>query len=327
MALTSDDPIATPVAVVNRSVTECDRLAASDQDRARPPEVPGVLWDRIDADAAIPACIKAVEENPRVARYLYNLGRAYQKLGARPGLDEAERGRALRSARLSYDDATKRGYVSALNDLAVLYENGDGVEANNALAIDLLKKAAQQGDPLAMYNLALHYKNGTDDVKRDVAQAAEWFAKSAESGSVSAMVELGDALINGRGQAQNPRRGLEWLQRAADAGSVRAKFLLGMTYWKGRICTCGMARTARTASGRIPISRCSGSVAWPRPATAMHRRSSPASWNAALGCSTRSRKSRNVIGDSPPMGAALRPSSSSPIRIAPRLPAGQAGVW
>jgi uncharacterized protein len=239
LALTSDDPIATPVAVVNRSVTECDRLAASDQDRARPPEVPGVLWDRIDADAAIPACIKAVEENPRVARYLYNLGRAYQKFGARPGLDEAERGRALRSARLSYDDATKRGYVSALNDLAVLYENGDGVEANNALAIDLLKKAAQQGDPLAMYNLALHYKNGTDDVKRDVAQAAEWFAKSAESGSVSAMVELGDALINGRGQAQNPRRGLEWLQRAADAGSVRAKFLLGMTYWKGRICTCG----------------------------------------------------------------------------------------
>ena len=239
LALTSDDPIATPVAVVNRSVTECDRLAASDQDRARPPEVPGVLWDRIDADAAIPACIKAVEENPRIARYLYNLGRAYQKLGARPGLDEAERGRALRSARLSYDDATKRGYVSALNDLAVLYENGDGVEANNALAIDLLTKAAQQGDPLAMYNLALHYKNGTDDVKRDVAQAAEWFAKSAESGSVSAMVELGDALINGRGQAQNPRRGLEWLQRAADAGSVRAKFLLGMTYWKGRICTCG----------------------------------------------------------------------------------------
>jgi TPR repeat protein/uncharacterized protein (UPF0335 family) len=239
LALTSDDPIAAPVAVLNRSVSECDRLAASDQDRARPPEVPGVLWDKIDADAAIPACTKAVEENPRVARYLYNLGRAYQKLGARPGLDEAERTRALRSARLSYDDATKRGYVSALNDLAVLYENGDGVEASNGQAVELLKRAAQQGDPLAMYNLALHYKDGTNDVKRDVVQAAEWFAKSAESGSVSAMVELGDALINGRGQSQNPRRGLEWLQRAADAGSVRAKLLLGFTYYKGRICNCG----------------------------------------------------------------------------------------
>jgi TPR repeat protein/uncharacterized protein (UPF0335 family) len=239
LALSSDDPIEAPVTVVNRSVSECDRLAASDQDRARPPEVPGVLWDKIDADAAIPACTKAVEDNPRIARYLYNLGRAYQKLGTRPGLDEAARTRALRSARLSYDDATKRGYVSALNDLAVLYENGDGVDANGSQAIELLKRAAQQGDPLAMYNLALHYKDGTNDVKRDVGQAAEWFAKSAESGSVSAMVELGDALINGRGQAQNPRRGLEWLQRAADAGSVRAKFLLGMTYLKGKICGCG----------------------------------------------------------------------------------------
>jgi TPR repeat protein/uncharacterized protein (UPF0335 family) len=239
LALSSDDPIEAPVTVVNRSVSDCDRLAASDQDRARPPEVSGVLWDKLDAEAAIAACTKAVEENPRIARYLYNLGRGYQKLGTRPGLDEADRSRALRSARLSYDDATKRGYVSALNDLAVLYENGDGVEANGAQAIELFKKAAQQGDPLAMYNLALHYRDGTNDVKRDVGQAAEWFAKSAESGSVSAMVELGDALINGRGQAQNPRRGLEWLQRAADAGSVRAKFLLGMTYLKGKICGCG----------------------------------------------------------------------------------------
>lgn len=239
LALTSDDPIEAPVAVLNRSVNDCDRLAASDLDRARPPEVPGVLWDKIDADAAIPVCTKAVEENPRIVRYLYNLGRAYHKLAARPGPDEAERGRALRSARLAYDDATKRGYVSALNGLAVLYENSDGPEAGNGQAIELLKRAAQQGDPLAMYNLALHYKDGTNDVKRDVAQAAEWFAKSAESGSVSAMVELGDALINGRGQAQNPRRGLEWLQRAADAGSVRAKFLLGMTYLKGKVCGCG----------------------------------------------------------------------------------------
>jgi len=141
------------VTVANRSVGDCDRLAASDQDRARPPEVSGVLWDRLDADAAIAVCTKAVEENPGSRAISTIWDAPYQKLGTRPGLDEADRTRALRSARLSYDDATKRGYVSALNDLAVLYENGDGVEANGAQAIELLKKAAQQGDPLAMYNL------------------------------------------------------------------------------------------------------------------------------------------------------------------------------
>ena len=240
LSLSSDDPIEPPAATLNRSVSDCDRLAASDQDRARPPEVSGVLWDKLDADAAIPACTKAVDDNPRIARYLFNLARAYQKLGARPGLDPAERARALLSARLAYDDAQKRGYVSALNDLAALYETDDSTQSSSSQAVDLLKRGAQQGDPLAMYNLALHYKDGTNGVKRDVGQATEWFAKAAESGSVSAMVELGDALINGLGQTRNnPRRGLEWLQHAADAGSVRAKYLLGMTYYYGKVCRCG----------------------------------------------------------------------------------------
>ena len=45
-----------------------------------------------------------------------------------------------------------------------------------------------------MYNLALHYKNGTNGIPRDIQQAQEFFGKAAESGSVSAMVEYGDAL-------------------------------------------------------------------------------------------------------------------------------------
>ena len=78
-------------------------------------------------------------------RFLFNLGRAYHKVGMQPGLDRSERAQALRNARFAYDDAAKRGYVSALNNLAVLYENGDGVEATTELAIDLLKRAAAAG--------------------------------------------------------------------------------------------------------------------------------------------------------------------------------------
>jgi uncharacterized protein len=233
-ALGSDDPIEAPVAVaLNRSISDCDRLAASEHDRARPPEVAGVLFDKLDPDAAIAACKRAIEDNPRVVRFLFNLGRAYQKLGTQPGLEKAERTQALRNARFAYDDAAKRGYVSALNNLAVLYESDDE-PGNDERAIDLYKRAAQQNHPLAMYNLALHYREGTG-VKRDFVQASEWFAKSAESGFISAMVELGRALTTGEGLPKNPRRGVEWLQRAADANSVRAKFLLGMTYYHGRI--------------------------------------------------------------------------------------------
>lgn len=232
LALSSDDPIEPKAVVSNRQVSECDRLAASELDLARPPEVPGVLFDKMDADAAITACNKAVTDNPRIVRYLFNLGRAFQKRGIEPGLDADERGRALRSARLAYDDASKRGYVSALNNLAVLYDIGDGVEQNQQTVIDLLKRGAEQGHPLAMYNLGIRYRYGIG-VRRSWDQAYELFAKSAETGFVSAMVELGDALTKGYG-VRNPRRGVEWLQRAADAGSARAKLLLGTTYYWGR---------------------------------------------------------------------------------------------
>lgn len=230
LALSSDDPIEPPPS--NRAVAECDRLAASELDFARPPEVSGILFEAIDAPDAVAACTKAVADNPRVVRYLFNLGRAYHKLGVDPALGADERTRALRSARLAYDDASKRGYVSALNNLAVLYDIGDGVEQNQQTAVDLLKRGAEQGHALAMYNLGIRYRYG-NGVRRDWGQAYELFAKSAEIGFVSSMVELGDSLTRGRG-VLNPRRGVEWLQRAADAGSTRAKFLLGMTYYFGR---------------------------------------------------------------------------------------------
>ncbi len=230
LALSSDDPVEPPAA--NRAISDCDRLAASELDLARPPEVPGILFERMDGEAAIAACSKAVADNPRITRYLFNLGRAYHKYGIDPGRDAGDKTRALRSAFLSYEDAMRRGYVSALNNLAVLYEIGDGVESNPQMAIDLLKRGAEQGHPLAMYNLGIRYRYGLG-VRRDWGQAYELFAKSAETGFVSAMVELGDALTRGRG-ITNPRRGVEWLQRAADAGASRAKYLLGVTYYFGR---------------------------------------------------------------------------------------------
>ena len=60
----------------------------------------------------------------------------------RPGIGDDERRRALDSARLAYDDAaSRRGYISALNDLAVLDEMDDGVAAQ---ALDLFRRGAQQ---------------------------------------------------------------------------------------------------------------------------------------------------------------------------------------
>lgn len=231
LGITSDDPVDPPPE--RRNISDCDRFAASDFDFARPPDVPGVPFDKIDAEAAIAACSKAVEGNAKTGRFLFNLGQAYHKFGITPGRDAAERTAALRKAYLAYKDAMDRGYVSALNNLAVMYELGDGgVQRDPQMALDLLKRGAEQGHPLAMYNLGVRYRYGRG-VKRNWGQAYELLAKSAETGFVSAMVELGDALTKGV-HIDNPRRGVDWLQRAADAGAPRAKHLLGLTYFLGR---------------------------------------------------------------------------------------------
>ena len=231
LALSTDDPIEPTSAEEVRGLSTCDRLAASETDFARPPEVPGVRFENVVADEAIKACVQAIRDNPRVARYQFNLGRAYHKLGVTPETDSREATRAFREAMSAYEKATEAGYVSALNNLAVLYEAGDGVDSDNTKAIELFKRGAEQGHPLAMYNLGVHYRNGFG-VKRNLTQAAEYFARSADAGYVSAMVEIGRALLSGRG-VSNPRRGVAWLQSAANQGATRANFWLGYYYYVG----------------------------------------------------------------------------------------------
>ena len=69
----------TAAGVANRGVSECDRLAASELDLARPPEVPGVPFEKMDAQAAIAACPRRSRTIRASSRYLFNLGRAYHK--------------------------------------------------------------------------------------------------------------------------------------------------------------------------------------------------------------------------------------------------------
>ena len=195
-----------------RDINDCDLLAASDLDRDRPAGVPGLPFEKIIADDAVDACLKAVKENEFTPRYLFNLGRAYHKLATDPSFSPEERSAALRSARLAYEDANRRSYPVAIGHLAVLLEVGDGQRTYKQAAIDLLKRAAEQRQPHAMYLLGLHFRTG-DGVERDLERALELFRSAAEGGIVAAKVEAGDALINRR-PLWNPRA----RRRAAPGG-------------------------------------------------------------------------------------------------------------
>lgn len=226
-----NDPRVTSAAL--RRIDDCDYYAASEQDKARPPEVPGVFFAFIKTDDAIKACEKSIKENPRISRFLFNIGRAFHRKAWEFKIGDKEQLDYVRKAQAAYSDAEQRGYVSALNGLAVLTQNDTTDEKSEGTTIRFLKQAAQQNHPLAMYNLAFRYRNGDGGVHRDLKSAYELFARSAEAGYVPAMVQLAWHLRWGQGVAADPRRAEENLKRAADAGSVFAKRDLGEMYRSG----------------------------------------------------------------------------------------------
>ena len=71
-----------------------------------------------------------------------------------------------------------------------MYQNGKGVQQDDAEAIRWYLKAAQQGHADAQNNLGLMYQNGKG-VKQDDAEAIKWYLKAAEQGMLMPRIILG----------------------------------------------------------------------------------------------------------------------------------------
>ena len=92
----------------------------------------------------------------------------------------------------------EQGDPDAIFKLAVAYQRGRGVKEDDAKAAALYRDAAQRGDARAMANLGVMYSRG-DGVAHDDALAIEWYRKAADAGSTKAMVMLGTRLAQGQG--------------------------------------------------------------------------------------------------------------------------------
>ena len=68
--------------------------------------------------------------------------------------------------------------------MGVCYYNGEGVDQDKAVAVEWLRKAAEQGYARAQNNLGYCYEYG-QGVDKDTAVAVEWYRKAAEASSHS----------------------------------------------------------------------------------------------------------------------------------------------
>jgi len=88
-------------------------------------------------------------------------------------------------------------------------------------AVLVLDELSQKGDAEAQYMLAVMHRNG-HGVDRNLAQAFNWFFKSAQNNHVKAQYEVGMCYKNGLGVQKDSAQARLWLTKASKQGYAQA---------------------------------------------------------------------------------------------------------
>lgn len=121
------------------------------------------------------------------------------------------------------------GDGSAQYELAL--ELGD--EGRRAEAVDVLRRAAEAGHPMAQYTLAKLYERG-DGVPANLRTARQWTERAAAAGNFRAMHDLGVYFATGEGAPLDEAAAFRWFRQAAEFGVADSQYNLGILYEQGR---------------------------------------------------------------------------------------------
>lgn len=121
----------------------------------------------------------------------------------------------------------------AMNNLGILYDKGQGVPEDPALAAFWFLHSATAEHPAGMSNLGRLLEQGRG-LPKDLAQAAKWFRKAADKGLAEAQYNLAVLYESGKGLEKSDREAAAWYSRAAAQNQVDAQWRLGQMYREGR---------------------------------------------------------------------------------------------
>ncbi|MDQ0468720.1 caspase family protein [Labrys wisconsinensis] len=217
-------------AAAEAAVAACDKAAASSEDVDRPSGVPGVAFNRIDPLAAVAACRTAVAAAPGERRLLFQLARALDASG------NSEEARANR------EKAAAAGSVSAMTDLALMLETGEGGPRDVGRAVALFDQAAAAGNVVAMRDVAIEFEKGVGR-PRDAAQAALWYRKAADTGDPQAMGFLATLYLQGTGVPKDAGQAKVWLDKLLETEHTPTMLRVGYVLLGGT----GAVKDFRTA--------------------------------------------------------------------------------
>ena len=146
-------------------------------------------------------------------------------------------------AAIWFRKAAETGNKDATFQLASMYEQGRGVPQDQKQALDWYRKAALLGDADSQVRLGRAYLEGKV-IDKDENEASAWFQKAADQGNLYALNRLGAMYIDGKGVHKDESRGVTLFQTAAAKGDAQGQFNLAAMYAKGR----GIAKSDSAAN-------------------------------------------------------------------------------
>jgi len=125
--------------------------------------------------------------------------------------------------------------VALLFSAGSAWADSDDYLAAQAARLQEWRALAEQGDPVAQFDLGTLYRAGYGQVvPQNDAEAMKWFRKSAEQGLAKAQFFVGFMYDNGMGVPKNDAEAVKWYRKAAEQGHEYSQLSLGRMYWKGK---------------------------------------------------------------------------------------------
>ena len=125
-----------------------------------------------------------------------------------------------------YRKAAEQGYAVAQDNLGNCLYSGRGCAEDKAEAFKWYKKAAEQNVANAQNMVGRYLEEGWGGVTKNQAEAVEWYRKAANNKDVTAQYNLANCLLFGHGCDSDAEEAVKWYRKGAERGDEHAKIAI-----------------------------------------------------------------------------------------------------
>lgn len=123
------------------------------------------------------------------------------------------------------------------NDAALVVAYDYYVKLNDEkyynIALDYLKKACANKNPISYFKIGSIFYNGELGIETNIEKAYQYWLEGAQNGDISSMIMIGNAYIRGEHLQRNVELGIKYLDKAASSGNEIAALDLAKYYLFG----------------------------------------------------------------------------------------------